>query len=635
MTLEELKERLKQIEWRDVEFKEATWEIPKRIYETVSAFSNTEGGWIVFGVQAKDGQFTIKGVANADDLQGGFIGTMRQKGKFSCAVAFREHVLTDEAGTVLVFYIPEVHRSEKPVHLDGKMDESYVRKGGTTQKCNRDEIEAFLRDAATEHFEDRAVETLDVATCFDAESLKWYRSFFGERHPGHETEGKTDLEFLEYFGLVTPVGQTLHPTRAAILLFGTNAAMHRTIPRQPVDFFIFQCRQADRLPEQRWDDRIESLAEGNILKTWRRIVQVYHDRFAERPFELDATTMQRKGSPPDYLAFREAVLNLLIHQDYGDHTRKATITLYSDEVQFWNPGASFVTGEDFFKPGDKPVRNTRLRAMLTRIGIGEQANTGIRNIFAHQRELGRLPPILQNDPAGHSFSVTLSKQTLVSERQKLIKDSLGAQLSDEQAAVFIHAWHRGEIRPLEAQSVCGQPLAETQAILKFLVVQSLLEKNVEPTGEVFRIAPHLREIFEGTESPAAPGMFTEQANPPAGSMFTEQGGASGSQPFQPTIRHLQVIAFCMQPRSIAQIISHLGVTSRQHVKYQYLDPLLESGWLRMTEPDKPTSPTQSYVTTDLAQKQSPQESSTTEQAPPPSTHLVTEKVTKPTEPGNG
>jgi len=634
MTLEELKVRLKQIEWRDIEYKEATSDVPKRIYKTVSAFANTVGGWIVFGIQEKDGQFTIKGVANADEMQGSFINTLRQKGKFSCAVSFKEDVLTDEAGTLLVFYIPEVHRAHKPVHLDGRIDESYVRKGGTTQMCNRDEIEAFFRDASTEHFEDRAVPALDVTNCFDAESLKWYRHFFGERHSGHETEAKTNLEFLEHFGLVVAADGVLRPTCAAILLFGTNAAMHRVIPRQVVDFFIFQCKKADKLPEQRWDDRIESLSEGNLLKAWQRIVEVYRTRFAESRFELDATSMQRKGTPPDYLAFREAVLNLLIHQDYGDQARKAKITLYADEVEFWNPGASFVTGEEFFKPGDKPVRNTRLRAMLTRIGIGEQANTGIRNIFAHQRELGRVPPVLENDPTGHAFSVTLSKQTLVSERQKLIRDSLGAQLSDEQAAVFIHAWHQGEIRPLEAQSVCGQPLADTQTILKFLVVQSLLEKHADPGGEVFRVAAHLREIFaEGAQpiQPAASGMFTEQAKPAARSMFSEQAPPA-AQSFKPNIKHLQVIAFCTTPRSVAEIMDNLGVSSRQHLKYQYLDPLLKDGWLRMTEPDKPTSPTQRYVS-DLNKKRS--EEAATEQTSQPAASTITPSATKPPEPGIG
>lgn len=45
MNKQELIERLQDIEWEDFEVKEAKSEIPKNAWETVSAFSNTAGGW--------------------------------------------------------------------------------------------------------------------------------------------------------------------------------------------------------------------------------------------------------------------------------------------------------------------------------------------------------------------------------------------------------------------------------------------------------------------------------------------------------------------------------------------------------------------------------------------------------------
>ena len=50
MTKEELLTRLKDIEWDNFEVKEASGGVPKSMWETICAFSNTAGGWIILGV---------------------------------------------------------------------------------------------------------------------------------------------------------------------------------------------------------------------------------------------------------------------------------------------------------------------------------------------------------------------------------------------------------------------------------------------------------------------------------------------------------------------------------------------------------------------------------------------------------
>lgn len=83
MTKEELLLRLQDIEWDDFEVKEARHELPKNIWETVSAFANTAGGWIVFGVAQRNGAFQVVGVENGEKTEQEFTTVLRSRNKFN------------------------------------------------------------------------------------------------------------------------------------------------------------------------------------------------------------------------------------------------------------------------------------------------------------------------------------------------------------------------------------------------------------------------------------------------------------------------------------------------------------------------------------------------------------------------
>lgn len=57
-----------------------------------------------------------------------------------------------------------------------------------------------------------------------------------------------------------------------------------------------------------------------------------------------------------------------------------------------------------------------------------------------------------------------------------------------------------------------------------------------------------------------------------------------------------LLEFCRTPRTRSEIIEYLDIASGQYALRRYLDPLVESGAIRLMLPDRPRSPKQQYVT---------------------------------------
>ena len=106
-------------EWNDAEFKEACNALPKSAFETVSAFANTHGGWIVLGIKQDGEQFEIRGVDEPDKIQNDFLSVLHADNKVNHDLDITEHRHDVDGKIVLAFHVAENSRSRKPVYLDG------------------------------------------------------------------------------------------------------------------------------------------------------------------------------------------------------------------------------------------------------------------------------------------------------------------------------------------------------------------------------------------------------------------------------------------------------------------------------------------------------------------------------------
>ena len=136
MTKEELLTRLQDIEWDDFEVKEAKTDLPKSIWETVSAFSNSSGGWIILGIRQNGKAFQIKGVDNAEKLEQDFISTLRSQ-KFNTRIYAKTAQYDIDGKKVIAFHIPS--STLKPVYF-GNPANSFIRIGSGDQRATESEI---------------------------------------------------------------------------------------------------------------------------------------------------------------------------------------------------------------------------------------------------------------------------------------------------------------------------------------------------------------------------------------------------------------------------------------------------------------------------------------------------------------
>ena len=602
MDEKELLELLKSHEWKDVEFKEAKIKTPKNSYESVSAFANTEGGHLVFGVKKEKNSFEVVGIVDVDKIQNEFLSALRQKDKINQIVDVKEDIHKVDEKDLIVFYIPEVTRDQKPVFINGDIRKSFLRKGGCDVKCSEDELKRFLRDASNERYDSEILSDIPE-NFYDERTVNWYRTYFNRQQPGRD-ETLSDREFLLEWGFIRESDKKLVPTRASVLLFGKGRYIRQILPRAIVDYqridFIF----SEWTPDKRWNDRI--VFEENIIQTWLGLVEKYM-RLSESSFSVDPKTLRRSDDPPDYISFREAAINLLIHQDYGDHSRKPVIKFFKDKTIFWNPGDAFATKAELLEANEKEVRNPSIVSAFRRIGLSDQAGTGIRSIFSNWNQLGNIPPEVFNDKSAKTFELSLLKEKLLSEKQILFQSSIGVTLSTENASVFAFACKYGELTITDIKAITGKTTSECIKIGNYLEVQVLLKKINENT---YVVAEHLKpHHFINSTTDSIPSIESEQVRIETSKDLTtnteqvrptevEKRRDKTEQVTQLSEKHRLITNLCEVPQSLAELMEKSGYSNRGYFKKRYINPLISVGVLKMTKPDKPNASDQKYALTE-------------------------------------
>ena len=586
MTKDELISRLKGYEWTEFECKRAQRDVPKDVYSTVSAFANTQGGWLLFGVTEKNGLLEASGVDPDafDRVQNAFLTTLRAGQKLNQIVNATPYAYDIDGKRILAFYIPELERHRKPVYLNGNPWDSYIRRAARDERVTDSELHRFLRDSSRSAWDSEGVADIEVESCIDTETLRWYQELFYRRNP-EQRQVDDSLEFLQEWNFLIQQNGKRVLTRAAVLLFGHDRYVRGLLPRPVLDYQRIDTRFDAWSADERWHDRV--IFEENLFKTWRGLVAKY-SRIAEHPFKVDPATMRRNDDPPDYIAFREATINMLIHQDYGDHNRKASLKWFTDRLIFWNPGDAFATKAQLLESNEKDIRNPLIVNAFRRIGLSDQAGTGIRSILRNWRELGRRPPLINNDKAGKAFELILLQAPLMSEAIQRFLKGLDINLTAEQATLLAIASIQPVLDVTDAAMALNGNLALAHHALEYLCNQQLF---IAKENSTYSLTELTRSRFDQAEK--AESMDKHVTGQVTGQV-TEDTGQVENWLFD-------VLTVCIDPKKSTEIQEIIGIKHRETFQRNYLDVLLEQGLLVRTILDKPQSRLQRYKTTEQGQ----------------------------------
>jgi predicted HTH transcriptional regulator len=354
------------IDWKEVVFQGGRMRfVPDRggaereLAKDLSCFANTEGGVIVFGVRRDKERIGIP-PEHMEQLQQ-FIAHVAQNNlepPLAHLLIFDHKMIPNSAGDPKLCLKLEIRKAQYSVHAP-LGDRPYHRVGDHCFPVSMDYLPRLLeRRGLIIPFEERPVFS---AMIDDVERARF--ELYHRRRYGYDlTESPTPMErLLKNLKLaIEDEGGKLRPTALGLLLFSSTP--DRFITGAYVDVTAYRgpnpdaARQLDSkqirgpVPEQ-----IERTLE--YLKT-SPLVPVPATKDGAGRLDQPAYSLR---------ALQEAVVNALVHRDYGISGSQVRVFLFEDRIEVSNPGRlhNTLSPEDLFA-GCQPVRRNQMLAGFLR-----------------------------------------------------------------------------------------------------------------------------------------------------------------------------------------------------------------------------------------------------------------------------
>ena len=374
--MNDLGEYLIMKENKNLEFKSDT---TNSFLKTVSAFSNYDGGQIIFGV---DNSGKVIGLNNLEEL------CLSIENKINDSIKPQPNYtlsLTDKEKTITLNVKPG---NNKPYFYNSK---AYKRNDTSTIEVDNLELKRLILEGENKSFE-------------ELPSAEQELSFNILEHELKEKMGITriDQDILRTLNLYTDSSGF---NNAAAILADKNVLCGIDIAKFGETISIFQKRL--------------TLEHQSILKSYDEAVSMFKDFYQ---YEIVDGFRRRMMELIPEKAFREALANAIVHRTW-DVTAHIRVSMFDDRIEIVSTGGlpSGVSEESFLEGQISVLRNPILANIFHRLDLIEKFGTGIRRIKESYAESKTKPKF---DVLDNTITVVLP----------VIREDLG--LTDDEMIIY-------------------------------------------------------------------------------------------------------------------------------------------------------------------------------------------------------
>ncbi len=420
----------KGVETENIEYKSTLHgKLPDDIWESITAFSNADGGTIIFGID-ENGMKVGLPINTIDNLQ---------RDVTTLCVSGFNHKLYPEISVednLIKAFIPPAPAVLRPIFSTsrGLPKGGRVRIGSSNVQLDDEWIRRFA--IAAKGGAELVTFHGDFHEYFDQKTIDRYLRIVQDKRGNVYIDIPQEQLLTKLRALDSDRNITLFGLLAFSNEYGLQELTAPTVNVAVTQYSGTSKVNPEDIAQVSLDDKEFS---GNVISQFENGLKTILSKLPVKS-RIETTS----GKRLDYLAIpevaiRETLANAIVHRDYSTYKGRIQIDIYADRIEFANPGRSLVP-LDQLETTHPETRNPLLMSYLRDLNITEHRGRGIRTIKNSLKAAGLAAPEFAHN---HDwFVVTLySSAFITTDDQTWLQQFQKYKLNERQLKALVHLKH--------------------------------------------------------------------------------------------------------------------------------------------------------------------------------------------------